>query len=269
MPHQFTLSAFADEIDADLAAQIDLLAELDIDHVEFRSAWGKNVLDLSADELKRAREMLDARGMRVACIGSPIGKSSLEKPPEYEQSRLDKARAAAEAFGTDRVRVFSFFVPAGEAAAHRDEVLRRMRALAQQAAGYGLTLLHENEKGIYGDTGERCRDILENVDAPNLRAAFDPANFVQCNVRPMEQAWPLIQEFVTYIHVKDAVFGDGGVRPAGEGDGDLPGLLSELVRREYQGILALEPHLAHAGPSGGYSGPEGMRMATAALRKLL
>ncbi len=88
-----------------------------------------------------------------------------------------------------------------------------------------MTLLHENEREIYGDTGERCHDIVATVGSPALRMAFDPANFVQVGVRPMDEAWPLLADYTTHIHIKDALFDGGAVRPAGQGDGAIPELL--------------------------------------------
>ena len=82
-------------------------------------------------------------------------------------------------------------------------------------------------------------------------------------------AWPLLADATTHIHIKDAVFADGSVRPACEGEGQVPQLLATLAQRGYQGFVTLEPHLKIAGPSGGYSGAEGMRVAVRALRKLL
>ncbi|HWQ16017.1 MAG TPA: sugar phosphate isomerase/epimerase family protein [Roseiflexaceae bacterium] len=266
---EFVLSAFGDEIADDLATQLDVLASEGVRHLELRSAWGKNVLDLERDELRRARALLDERGFGVSAVGSPIGKSHLALPRDFELERLERAVAACEALGTRNIRVFSFFVPPGRAAEHREEVLARMGALAERAAREGVTLLHENEKEIYGDTGERCRDLLESIGSPALRMAFDPANFVQCGVRPMAEAWPLLSEYVTHVHIKDAVFADGGVRPAGEGDGEVPALLQALDARSYRGFLTLEPHLQVAGPSGGFSGEAGMRLAIRALRGLL
>jgi sugar phosphate isomerase/epimerase len=263
------LSAFGDEIADDLATQLDVLASEGVRHLELRGAWGKNVLDLDADELRRARALLDERGFGVSAVGSPIGKSQLSQPPSFELGRLERAVAACDALGTRNIRVFSFFVPAGRAAEHREEVLARMGALAEAAGRAGVVLLHENEKEIYGDTGERCRDLMASVGSPALRMAFDPANFVQCGVRPMAEAWPLLADDVTHVHIKDAVFADGGVRPAGQGDGEVPALLDALVARGYQGFLTLEPHLKVAGPAGGFSGEAGMRLAIGALRGLL
>jgi sugar phosphate isomerase/epimerase len=264
----FTLSAFGDEVADDLGEQLAVLAEERVQHLELRGAWGKNVLDLDDSELRRARALLDSRGFGVSAVGSPIGKSRLGEPRDHELARLDRAARAAEALGTRLVRVFSFYYD-GPAEAAREEVLERMGALARRAEQAGLTLVHENEKEIYGDTAERCADILRSVASPALRSAFDPANFVQCGVRPMETAWPLLADTVTHVHIKDAVFSDGGVRPAGQGDGEVPALLAALDAAGYRGFLTLEPHLKVAGPSGGYSGADGMRVAARALWGLL
>jgi sugar phosphate isomerase/epimerase len=265
----FTLSAFGDEIDDDLATQLDVLASEGIYHLELRGAWGANVLDLDDAELARAAALLRERGFGVSAIGSPIGKSRLDQPPTFELDRIERAIAVADALGTRLIRVFSFYVPPGEAARHRDEVLERMASLAERAERAGVTLLHENEKEIYGDIAERCEDILSTVSSPALRMAFDPANFVQVGVRPMAEAWPRLAGYSTHIHIKDAIFDGGHVCPAGAGDGDIPALIAALVERGYRGFLTLEPHLTVAGSSGGFSGESGMRVAIQALRTVL
>lgn len=265
----FTLSAFGDEIDPDFETQLALLHAEQIRFLELRSAWGRNVLDLDADDLRRAARLLHARDMRVSAIGSPIGKSTLEQPRGFELERLERAIAAAAVFETRLIRVFSFFVPPDQAAHHRDEVLERLRALAERAMAAGVTLLHENERDIYGDTPRRCHDLLAAIGSPALRCAFDPANFVQVGAQPMAEAWPLLAEYVAHVHIKDAVFADSSVRAAGQGDGAIPELLAVLVERGYQGFLTLEPHLASAGRMGGFSGADKMRAAIGALRSLL
>lgn len=264
-----TISAFGDEIADDLETQIAVLASEQIRFIEFRGAWGKNILDLDRSELARAGELLRASGFGLSAIASPIGKSSLDQPRSFEQQRLDRAAAACDALGTRLVRVFSFYYQPQSAEAARAEVLDRMGLLAARAAALGLTLVHENEKEIFGDTAERCADLLASVDSAALRMAFDPANFVQCGVRPMSTAWPLLCPYVTHVHIKDASMADGAVTVAGDGDGDLPALLAALHEQEYDGFLTLEPHLAVAGAFGGFSGEPEMRRAIAALRQLL
>jgi sugar phosphate isomerase/epimerase len=265
----FILSAFGDEITDDLAGQLDLLAAEHIRYVEFRGAWGRNILDLDPGELRTAGDLLRARGFGVSAIASPVGKSELNQPAAFELERLERAIAAAQALDTRLIRVFSFFVAPEQAAESRMQVLERMSALTERARQAGMTLLHENEKGIYGDTPGRCLDIMQQVNSPALRTAFDPANFVQVGVRPMQQAWPALARYTTHVHIKDAFLTNGNVCPAGEGDGEIPELLATLAGQGYQGFLTLEPHLQIAGPAGGFSGEAGMRVAIRALRDVL
>ena len=269
MPATFLLSAFGDEIDDDLIKQLDVLASEGITALELRSAWGVNVLDLSIEQLQRVRELLNKRGFQVSAIGSPIGKSSLSEPSAFEQERLERALAAAERMDTHLIRIFSFYVPHETRDDARNEVIERLGLLVERAAQAGVTLLHENERGIYGERATHCYDLLATINSPALRMAFDPANFVQVGVRPMEEAWPLLSNFVVHVHIKDAVFQDGSVRPAGQGDGNIPGLLAALNALDYTGYLTLEPHLSIAGSAGGFSGEEGMRAAIHALNNLI
>jgi sugar phosphate isomerase/epimerase len=264
----FLLSAFGDEIADDLEQQLSILAELGVRHLELRGAWGKNVLDLNAAELERAQALLRQYGFGVSAIASPIGKSQLAQPRSFEQERLERAINAAQVLDVKLIRVFSFYY-SGAAEQARDEVIARMTMLSERAGQAGLTLVHENEKDIFGDIAERCIDLMRSINHPALRMAFDPANFVQCGVRPMIDAWPGLAEFVTHVHIKDAIFADGSVRPAGQGDGAIPELIATLRARDYHGFLTLEPHLKVAGHSGGYSGPEGMQVAVAALHAVL
>ena len=107
-----------------------------------------------------------------------------------------------------------------------------------------ITLLHENEKGIYGDTPERCLDLIQSLDNPQVRMAFDPANFVQCDVPVYPTAYEKLQPHIAYMHIKDANFSDYKVMPAGFGDGHVKKVLEGLIQNGYQGFLSLEPHLS-------------------------
>ncbi|HEY7780584.1 MAG TPA: sugar phosphate isomerase/epimerase family protein [Ktedonobacterales bacterium] len=268
-PPIFTLSAFGDEVADDLETQLDVLAAEDVHHLELRGAWGHNVLDLDPRALAHAAGLLRARGFAVSAIASPVGKSSLIRRRVHELARLDRAIAAAEALNTRFIRIFSFYVRRATATRQRAAVVDRLGALTDRAARAGMTLLLENESRLYGDTPDRCLDLLRTIASSALRFAFDPANFVQTGVRPMAEAWPLLADYVAHVHIKDAVFATGAVRPAGEGDGEIPALLQALAARGYQGFLTLEPHLQVAGPNGGFSGPDGLRAASRALRRLL
>jgi sugar phosphate isomerase/epimerase len=266
----WTLSGFAYEISPDLDVQLATLAAEEIRHIEFRGVWNKNVLDLSDAEIATVKAALAERGVRVSSIGSPIGKIKITDDFAAHLERFRRALQVAAMLDAPFVRIFSFFMPAGDdPARHRDEVLARISRLAQEARGTGVTLLHENEKEIYGDTPERCLDILTQVGSPILQAAWDPANFVQCGVRPHSQGYDLLRPWIAYVHIKDALLESGRVVPAGQGDGQLRETLTALRESAFDGFFSLEPHLASAGPFSGFSGPELFRVAAGAFKELL
>jgi sugar phosphate isomerase/epimerase len=264
------LSGFADEISADPLAQLATLAAESISHLELRSAWSVNVADFSGEHLAAFRAMVDDAGIRVSAIGSPIGKIPVGAPLGPELDRMRRVADVAAELDTTIVRVFSFFIPSGESPErYRGQVIDRLGALAQIAEERGLILAHENEKEIYGDVPDRCADLITAVGSPALRATFDPANFVQCGVRPFTEAYALLRPQLVYLQVKDALAATGQVVPAGQGDGELRETLAALREDGFTGYMSLEPHLAQAGRFGGFSGPEGFHRAAEALKFLL
>jgi sugar phosphate isomerase/epimerase len=266
----WTLSGFADEISPDLEEQCELLDTLGIRFIELRSAWDTNVLDLDDDQLGRVRKTLAAHGISTSSVGSPIGKISVRDDFEPHLARFRRALAVAQELEAPYIRLFSFFIPEGEdPAVHRDEVVRRMSALAAAAAGHDVVLVHENEKEIYGDIPERCLDVVESVGSHQLRLAWDPANFVQCGVRPFTDAYAMLRPYVDYIQIKDADRATGTVLPAGQGDGQLRETLDALRADGFDGFFSMEPHLEVAGPNGGFSGAQQFTRATRAFTGML
>ena len=264
------ISAFADEIDPALDIQLQTLDLESITHLDPRGVWGKNVLALTSDELSRFGSSLNAAGVRVATIGSPIGKVALAEPFADHLRAFDQALTVAATLDAPAVRIFSFFIPDGDDPAnHRDEIIDRLGQLTQLAEQAGITLLHENEKGIYGDTPDRCLDLLSAVDSPALRAIWDPANFVQRGVRPHGDGYEKLRPYIAAVHVKDARSGSGEVVLPGAGDGQLRETIAALHGSGFDGVWSLEPHLQIAGPSSGFSGPDLFRQASAAFKALL
>ncbi len=268
----WTLTGFADEIDPDLDRQIETLQSEEIRHLELRGVWGTNVIRLDDQQIERIRQTLTERGIAVSAIASPIGKIGISDEFAPHLAGFRRALEVARRLDAPFVRIFSFFIPEGDdPATHRDAVLDRLGLLVRAAEGTGITLVHENEKEIYGDTPARCRDLLSAIDSPILRAAWDPANFVQVGgvgVRPLDEGYALLRPYVAYIHVKDAKE-TGEVVPAGEGDGQLRETIAALHADGFAGFFSLEPHLATAGQFSGFSGPVLFRTATQALKGLL
>ena len=262
------LSGFGDEIDADPAVQVAVLQALGASAIEVRSAWGVNVVDLDDDQLAGLHRVFEERGQTVSAIASPIGKVSVDEPVEHEVTRLGRAIAAAHALGTTNIRIFSFYFAGRTPESVRDDVLVRMQALADVASREGVTLLHENEKDIYGDVPARVLDVVESVGSSSLRLAWDNANYVQCGVRPFTDGWAQLAPYVDYLQVKDALAADSSVVPAGQGDGELLLTLTALRDAGYSGYASLEPHLTDVNALGGFSGPAAFGRASRAFRTL-
>jgi sugar phosphate isomerase/epimerase len=266
----WTLSGFADEIDPDLKTQCATLNDLGITHVEFRSAWGTNVLDLTDEQIDETAAILAAHDLKVSSIGSPIGKINIADDFDAHLVRADRALAVARRLDAPFVRIFSFFLRPDQAPEqHRDEVLRRMTALTERAAPTGVVLLHENEKAIYGDTPERVLDIVESVGSPALRLAWDPANYVQVGVAPFTDGYAMLRPYTDYMQIKDALLATGEVVPAGEGDGQLRETVRALAADGFDGFFSMEPHLGSSNAFGGFSGTESFTRATHAFTAIL
>jgi sugar phosphate isomerase/epimerase len=267
---EWELSGFGDEIDDNPAIQIAVLQALGAGHLEVRSAWGTNIVDLDAERLQELKNLLEAARMGVSAIASPIGKVDVSLPVAHEVERLRRAVNAAQVLGAGYIRIFSFYYADGVAVESiRDAVMERMAALAAVAEETGVVLLHENEKDIYGDTPDRVLDIIETVGSPALKVAWDAANFVQVGVKPFDEAYAKLRPHLAYLQVKDALFADAAVVPAGEGDGDLLRTVEALKADGYSGFASLEPHLAGAHGLGGFSGPTAFGIAARAFAKVL
>lgn len=278
---KFVLSAFADEIDADLTTQMNVLDQHGIKFIEMRNVDGKNIVHYTLEEVKEIKRLLDSRGFRLSAVGSPLGKIGINDDFEPHLELFKHTLEIAKIMDCRYIRMFSFYIPAGEKPeAYREEVINRWKQFAETAKGSGVVLLHENEKDIYGDTPERCLDLLKSVNSDYVKGIFDFANFVQCDVKNYPEGYELLKDYIEYVHIKDAVYSDHHVVPAGDGDGSLEEILKELYSKGYEGFLSIEPHLAKfkgfaelEQSSPGFHLPEGgarsFAIAVQALKKLL
>ena len=244
MMSKFVLSAFGDEIADDLKTQMDILEQHGISHIEMRGVNGKPLVNHTLDEVTEIKKELDKRGFKISAVGSPIGKISITDDFEAHLELFRHTVKIAKVLGTGYIRMFSFFMPKGEnPEKYRDEVLRRWREFIKESEGSGLILLHENEKDIYGDTPDRCLDLLKTLKCSYFKAVFDPANFIQCDVKTYPEAFEMLKDYCAYIHIKDALYKDHSVVPSGYGDGKVPEIIQQLHKNGYEGFLSLEPHL--------------------------
>jgi len=268
------LSACADEISADLIEQLYVLRGEGIRWVELRSVWNTDVLELSDQQVEEVKDALDVQGFGVSAIGSSLGKAPVDQPFAEQLARLRRAITLAYTFETPYIRIFSFYPPAGDEGGtlgrevYRDEVLGRITEMAEIAGMAGITLLHENKEKTYGDTIERCADLLNGSHSTHLQAVLNPANFIKVGQTPYPDAYLALRTRVRYLHLTDAL-PDGSMLTAGEGAAQWTDLLTALRIDGYSGFFTLEPQLTATGKYEEFSGPELFRQASHAFQRLL
>ena len=232
--------AFADEAGPLIDSQIAAMRRNGLAGLEIRGVDGINVSDITPQKAREVRLKLDDAGLVTWSVGSPIGKIGIADDFSAHLDKLRRTLETACILGAEKLRMFSFFMPKDtDPGIYRDEVLEKLLRMAEAAAGSGVQLCHENEKGIYGDTASRCAEIHRAI--PALKAVFDPANFIQCGQDTLE-AWEQLAPYVDYLHIKDAL-PDGSVVPAGCGAGHVGEILCRYAAQGGSAVT-LEPHLA-------------------------
>ena len=240
---QIILSGFSDEIAPEFDKQLETIKEFGISHIELRAADGINVSDLTGEKVKEVKAKLAAAGIGVSSIGSPIGKIGIAEEFAPHLDKLKRTLEIQKELDAPYVRMFSFYLPKDrDPGEFREEVLDRMGKMVEEAEKWDSVLLHENEKGIYGDNASRCKDLMDAFYGPHFRAVFDFANFVEVGQQTLP-AYENLKPYIEYVHVKDALMKEKKVIPGGRGDGHVKEILADLIGGGWKGFLSLEPHL--------------------------
>ena len=232
--------AFADEASPNIDGQITAIKRNGLNGLEMRNVDGVNVSDITIEKAKEVKHKLQENGLITWSVGSPIGKIDIVKDDfKAHTEKLKHTLEIADILDSKNIRMFSFYIPNGkDASEYKNEVIERLGVMCDIARNFGVSLCHENEKGIYGDIPERCLEIHKAL--PELKGIFDPANYVQSGADTLK-AWDMLKSYIYYMHIKDAKL-DGTVVPAGQGDGNV----KEIVKSFIAGCgkaFTIEPHL--------------------------
>jgi L-ribulose-5-phosphate 3-epimerase len=264
---KFRIGAITDEFSPDLETSLKSMKEIGMENAELRMVFGKNIIDLTDDEVARAGKLAADYGMAVVSIASPLLKCTLpDSPPvdqrfqqdmfaakhTYEdQPRLtDRAFQIAERLGAKIVRVFSYWRVV-EPEKVFDRAVEAIAALAAKAAPRGLTIGVENEHACNIATAAESAKALAAVPALNVQLVWDPANAYISGEIPFPGGYKLLPPArIGHVHAKDCKL-DGHKPlwgPLGEQDIDWRGQIAALERDGYKGYINLETHWA--GPNG-------------------
>lgn len=236
----YIITGFADEIDPMMSKQYKTLKEIGINYIELRGVNGKNISELSLKDVENLKAELDCQNIKISAIGSPIGKIKITDDFSEHFETFKKVVTFAKILETDYIRMFSFYTDDKDSA--KEQVFARLKQMIDYAKQNDVVLLHENEKGIYGDDAKSCLELMEELYCDNFKSIFDFANFVQVGEDTLK-AYSILEPYIEYFHIKDAIGKE--VVPAGKGKGNVQEILSLAFEKGYNGFLSLEPHLTH------------------------
>jgi sugar phosphate isomerase/epimerase len=264
---KLAIAAITDEFSPDLAVALKAMTEIGMSMAELRVIGGKNILNLTEEELRRAKDQLDAGGITVVSIASPLLKCVLPGGPEVDtrfqqdvfasrhtfddQPRLaERAFEVAHFFGARLIRVFSYWRTVNPAACF-DAIVAALGTLAAAATAEGVLIGLENEHACNIGTAEESARVLRALDHPHLTLVWDPANALVAGEEPFPHGYSLLPKTrIGHVHAKDCeMVGDLPVwGPLGTRRVDWKGQIAALVKDGYQGALSLETHWR--GPNG-------------------
>lgn len=309
---QVILSGFADEGAKPAREQLTMLAALGMGYYSVRfvdlGQGVKNAMQLDKAEVRQLVQLHGEFGMRVASLGSPLGKVKLLEVEDgshnrfvpfkrYLKDEVGRAIELAGALGTQLVRGFSFYHPRGtRPEEHLERAAAQLRAIAEKCGEAGLFYGLEVEANLVGQNGRLLARLHRLIDHPHLLLIFDGGNLSSQNLLPDQTfaEYRAMQAGLGWMHIKDYRI-DPGLQwqgfvdeerlknfvPADQGDSAheailrdfrsrLPALERRLKRLGLPGVfLDLEPHLKGGGQFGGYSGPDGFGVALRSLTRLL
>ena len=239
---KFFVSAFSDEYADGLEEQCRALNGFDIQYMEMRGVNGKNVSVLTNDEVKEAKNILVDYGIKVSSIGSPLGKIKLDGDICGHLETARRVFETATELGAKNIRCFSFYLPNGKTREEcKGHVFDELEKLVKLSEEYNVTLCHENEALIYGESPEKCLEILEYFGG-KMKCVLDMGNFVLDGYNPME-AYKALHKHIEYFHIKDALYA-GAIVPAGKGEAQIREILADYKETgKKDTFITLEPHL--------------------------
>ena len=239
---KLTLSAFSDEYSENLVEQCQALNKFNIGFMEMRGVNGKNVSTLTKEEVKNAKSVLSDYGIKVSSIGSPLGKIKVDGDINAHLETAKSVFEAANELGAKNIRMFSFYLPDGKSREEsKTQVFDALEKLVKLSEEYSLTLCHENEALIYGESPEKCFEILEYFGG-KLKAVLDMGNFVLDGFNPVK-AYELLNNYIEYFHIKDSLYA-GAIVPAGKGEACIKQILDDYkLNGKKDTFITLEPHL--------------------------
>ena len=251
----FKLGAISDGFSDDFEQALKIMKGYNLSWVEIRAIWGKYNTEATPAEIKRVKSLLDRYHFKCSVVDSALYKCALPgtKPVSREDNPypfseqmdlLKRAAARCHAWGTDKVRGFTFFRVA-EPEKIYPRISEELSKASEVARQEGVRLVIENEESCNGATGHETAAILKMTPAPNLGFNWDVGNGYSHGEVSYPDGWNALDKSrVWHLHLKGMQCGPGKKKChetfPDEGVINLTGQLKALKREHYNGTMSLE-----------------------------
>jgi len=251
----FKLGAISDGFSQDLEQALKIMQGYGLSWVEIRALWGKYNTEATPEEIGRVKRLLDQYHFKCSVVDSafykcalpgtrPVMRESGSYPYAGQMDLLKRAAARAHAWGTDKVRGFTFFRVA-EPKQIYPRISEELSKAAEVAGKEGVRLVIENEESCNGATGHETAAILKMTPSPSLGFNWDVGNgYSKGEVSYPDGYNALDKSRIWHLHLKGMQCGPGLKQChetfPDEGVINLVGQLRALLRDHYDGTMSLE-----------------------------
>lgn len=179
---------------------------------------------------------------------------------------LRRILGLAEPLGYKLLNVYHYPFKAEARATGRSDLdvwRGRMRDLLDLAARAGVTVTLEPEAHDRSGTARGCLELLAAAEGhPALAVNYDPCNLYHGGDEAFPRAYQLLKPHIRYVHLKNGYLARPGETARGlehpeplpngdrliytlldRGAVNVAGVLDQLARDGYAGLVVLEPHL--------------------------
>ena len=258
------LGVITDGISLDLEHALRVMQKNGLNQAELQFLGDKEVGDLSADELKKTKQLVDQYDMQVSCISrhnfAGLGVHEVTVGDTNYNHHMDKLKQCigmAQQFNAPLVRIMSFrkeMVLFGEDGAEKWNVSAGAWEKLVELMGPVVELAEKENIMLVVETGNNamitscflgCK-LIDDLGTEHLKILWDPANALYCGENPMDTFNSMSEGYLGHIHMKDVnvAIHQASIKCVALGKGQMAPYLSQIAKKiremDYKGAISLE-----------------------------
>jgi len=241
------LGVITDEISRDIQKAMDVAQDLELECVEVRQGWGKNIEDFADSELRKVRKMAKSAGLEVVCISSPLFKCNIDNNKQVTDHFrfLPRVIEITKFFDAELVRGFAFWIKE-DREQYWETIIDRINEAVDLCESEGVIFALENEHSTFTGTGKEASELAKEIDSRNLRLLWDPGNAFVAGEKPYPDGHLLVRDRMVHMHLKDVAVNPETEKrefvAVGRGKIDYEGQFRSLAEDGYSGCISIETH---------------------------